>query len=286
MPARGRNGSTDWSGIPTTLHSALRSSFHYSWAARADTGHRALRSFLWIGLAAMAVAVIHSGSRFGIMMAAVGALIALRSELRWPLWSATLLCGLLCTLVIAIMPDKVERRFQGFSQAWNGKQQGEAYSLIERTNLVRAGVAMIGTHPLQGVGLGGFRAVSWQYWPGLRKDKPAHNMYIEVAGELGLPALFMLLAIFVLVRRRSRRILGKGPNAPPDSPDIRLYRRLFIAWLLMLFCGLYRNFEYDPTMWAIMGLLVAGSEVLGSRAIESPRDTLTPVRPNAGTGSA
>jgi O-antigen ligase len=60
----------------------------------------------------------------------------------------------------------------------------------------KAGARMIADHPLLGVGLGRFKPLMPQYADkGTTTDTIAHNTYIEVAAELGLPTLLVFLGI-------------------------------------------------------------------------------------------
>jgi O-antigen ligase len=80
----------------------------------------------------------------------------------------------------------------------------------------KAGARMVSSHPLLGVGLGNFKPLMPQYAdPGTPIDSMAHNTYIEVAAELGLPTLVVFLGIpFFSYRslekaRRRARIVGR-----------------------------------------------------------------------------
>ncbi len=65
-----------------------------------------------------------------------------------------------------------------------------------RLALWQAGLDMIRRHPLAGIGLGNFKYEVQQYAPGnANLDHIAHNAYIEIAAEMGLPALFVYLWI-------------------------------------------------------------------------------------------
>jgi putative inorganic carbon (HCO3(-)) transporter len=66
---------------------------------------------------------------------------------------------------------------------------------LHRT-LWKTGLHMVEKHPLTGVGLGRFKPVEDQYWDvPLNRAFIAHNAYVEIAAEMGLPALFLFFAI-------------------------------------------------------------------------------------------
>ncbi len=97
--------------------------------------------------------------------------------------------------------------------------------LAQEARLVawEAGWNMITTHPVIGVGLENFKAAMPHYQPReLKLDTIAHNTYVEVTAELGVPALLIFLGMWVAtfimlgrVRRRTRtgRLRGLFPVA-------------------------------------------------------------------------
>jgi O-antigen ligase len=89
-----------------------------------------------------------------------------------------------------------------------------------RKDAWRAGFRMIELHPLVGVGLDNFKSRVNDYAEDSRRvDHIAHNAYIEIAAEMGLPALTVFLLILWMsyrsldkVRRRthSGQLLNQG----------------------------------------------------------------------------
>jgi O-antigen ligase len=82
----------------------------------------------------------------------------------------------------------------------------------------RAGLRMIVSHPILGVGLGNFKPVMLQYLPkGVAMWTPefAHNTYIEFAAELGFPGLFLFLAILYFSYRSMGRVAARFKDSDP-----------------------------------------------------------------------
>lgn len=72
--------------------------------------------------------------------------------------------------------------------------------IAEHARLVtwKAGLRMMEQHPLTGIGILNFKSVVEQYEdPGERVIHIAHNTYIEVGAELGIPALVIFLGILI-----------------------------------------------------------------------------------------
>jgi O-antigen ligase len=88
----------------------------------------------------------------------------------------------------------------------------------------QAGLNMIREHPLAGVGLGMFKSQMHDYAPGWwdGADFMAHNAYISVGAELGIPGLLLFLAILITAYLSLERTYRRR-SAPP------LIRRTAVA---------------------------------------------------------
>ncbi len=76
----------------------------------------------------------------------------------------------------------------------------ENYAVIERVAHWQAALNMIEAHPLLGVGAGNYSAVYSQYMvPGWTLSLGhAHNFYLNMAAETGIPGLLVYLAVLVV----------------------------------------------------------------------------------------
>jgi putative inorganic carbon (HCO3(-)) transporter len=117
----------------------------------------------------------------------------------------------------------------------------------------KAGLRMIETDPLLGVGLGNFKRLMPLYVPPETDvDTVAHNMFIEVAAELGLPALIVLIGIFGFMSRTLGRL--RRATATPDL--IRGAAAALQAGLLgFAVAGSFVSAEYQKTSWAGVALM-------------------------------
>lgn len=104
----------------------------------------------------------------------------------------------------SLVPSSVRERFDDTTTgtpvyAGDGTAVSLDRSSAHRLVIWRGAARMIAAQPLQGVGLGRFQRVIGSYTEvPLRKDDPhdAHNAYILVAAETGLPSLALLLLLF------------------------------------------------------------------------------------------
>jgi len=96
-----------------------------------------------------------------------------------------------------------------------------------RLALWQAGLRMVATHPLTGIGLGNFKPEVEVYAADhANLDHIAHNAYLEIAAEMGLPALavFALAVVFSLRSlARVAKAAAPGGPAPPDEAPLDLF---------------------------------------------------------------
>lgn len=129
-------------------------------------------------------AVVVAASRGGFLGLVVACLFAVfRGQRRA---RSLVLLGLLfaATLVAPISPVK---RFLAPTAS-------DAGSADIRTALWAAGLQMIADHPLTGIGLGNFKELV-KFYGDERLSNIAHNSFVEITAEMGVPALLIFLAM-------------------------------------------------------------------------------------------
>jgi putative inorganic carbon (HCO3(-)) transporter len=127
-----------------------------------------------------------------------------------------------------------------------------------RFNLVANGIRIAAHHPVQGVGVGGFkRAYADRVKLKGKEPKKAasHNTPVTVAAETGLVglALFVWLTLVFLLQA------FRAPRSP-----LRVIAGLGLAAVLC-HSFFYNAFFEDPMMWGLAGLLALGSRVPARR---------------------
>jgi putative inorganic carbon (HCO3(-)) transporter len=85
----------------------------------------------------------------------------------------------------------------------------ENFAIVERMAHWQAGWAIFSDHPFLGVGPGNYPAVYEQYYipPWILSLGHAHNYYLNMAAEAGVPGLLALLLVLALAFRGVRRRL-------------------------------------------------------------------------------
>jgi O-antigen ligase len=131
----------------------------------------------------------------------------------------------------------------------------------------KAGIRMIGTHPILGIGLGNFKPMMHLYVPpGTAWSTIAHNTFLEVAAELGLPALGIFAGILVFTYRS----LGKAGRRARLAGDRVMYLATvglqagFVGYLVGA-CTI--SAEYTKLFWLVIFLSMCLPHVLRVRRI-------------------
>ncbi len=165
------------------------------------------RAIFWVAVAVLlAVALLFSRSRMGILAGVLSSLfvfgLVALSQLggRNGLWlaGAFLVLGLALTLWIG--PGPVLQRFQNVSDEYSGQGQDRLTIWKDTRGLLRA-------HPLLGTGLGTFPIAYTTVQTGFlgRFVNHAHNDYLEISSDLGIPAaLVLFVSVFVVLGRAVR----------------------------------------------------------------------------------
>ncbi len=183
------------------------------WMVRYETGRWWKRiGAVCVGL--MAGGVLLTESRAGIIAAIVMGLAAVvvsrRKMLTLGLVVLTIAAG------VALAPSGLSARFRNI-KVEGTPNNGDQDSTRIHVELLKAGVAMIESYPLTGVGLERFKATAPNFNPELLQVAGrrfiAHDTYIQIAAESGLPVLMLFLAL-IAIAIMNCSAARCGANAP------------------------------------------------------------------------
>lgn len=231
-------------------------------------GQRALvRILLAPVLVAGLIAVFETQSRGGLIALAV-ALVAVplaAGPIRPRVIAVTLVATSLATAYFVLAASTQSReRVADFS----------AESSSGRTDQWQIALQMTADHPVLGVGLGNYPVEQAAYTAGnlnlvlveqlLRLRPVVHNTYLEMASELGLGALVLVLMLclgpLLVGVRALRRTAGRV------EPTLELgLRALLPATLALLVAYFFLSGIYEKQLWLLLGVLLAGA-TLAERA--------------------
>jgi len=132
---------------------------------------------------------------------------------------------------------------------------GDKLGQVNRMVAWKAGLDMIRQHPVVGIGVGNFKVVVDRY----QNDSDnvvkslAHNTYLEIAAEMGVPALLLFLAILYLSFRTAgrvcRRTLWSGPRLLHHTA-LNLQASLVGGGVALLFLSA----QHQKILWLVVSL--------------------------------
>ena len=142
-----------------------------------------------------------------------------------------------------------------------------------RLALWRRGLSYVDDRPVLGLGLDSFRRAEAELSPFGRSRRMAgrgvpmlvaHNMFIHVAAELGLPALIAFIALLVSTARTLIGIRRRYDGTGSGDELAALARALIASLIGFCVCGMFLSVPYFPYLQVLFGLTVA----LGALALE------------------
>lgn len=153
------------------------------------------------------LATILGASRGGFLGLTAGLLVAVyKSRNRFR--NLALIFAIVAPILL-IAPYSPVQRF--LHPTWRDTE-----NIQTRTAAWEGGLHMVERHPLFGVGLGNFKPLVLEYETGTFKEQSlAHNTYLEIAAELGIPALLLFLALLFSTYRtleKVRRMSSQSKN--------------------------------------------------------------------------
>jgi O-antigen ligase len=218
-------------------------------AARESTPRRWMRALYAAALVPMGIALLLTQSRGGLTAAgAVLLLWALRS-----LRSARTLVGVALALLCVFQLSP--------SDSWKHRDEtaiayGTDTSAQGRFDAWRTGLNIAAERPLTGVGAGAF-VVAWpSFAPGdAGPARTAHNTFVQLLAELGLPGLLAFLGAFVAGLVGASR----AAQLPPLTPCARGVQCGLAGFAL---CSLSGGLAFSWPVFLLLGL-AAAAERLG-----------------------
>lgn len=223
----------------------------------ADWLHRLLAL---LAVATIATMLLLTQSRGGLMTCIV-VLVSITS-LRWRrAWLVPLATGAVVVLVSQVAT--------GLNVA-GALLQRSTTMLTARIEIWSRALAMIGDFPLTGIGMGTFLPLANQSYPFVTpiyaySAHHAHNLFLQVAVDLGIPGLGAWLAILGIVVACAWRIYQRGKTLQ-DSWITTLGAGFFCSQVALIVNGMVDAVTWGmvrpaPLVWALWGGALAGWRV-------------------------
>jgi len=177
----------------------------------------------------MMITVLFTLSRGGFLGLCVIALgLAAKSRYKVTGLLAVVLIG---SITFAVLPGRIAERVGTIRTASEADQSAQM-----RFDSWWVSLQIIGDHPLLGVGPRNMLGLYSRYLQ-TENIRVAHNSFLQMAVDAGLPALLLFLGVIVLSFVRLRRARAVLKARAPDSPLIAYSHGLEIALLAYIVSG-------------------------------------------------
>lgn len=169
------------------------------------------KSRLWRSIALgssvlLAFGVFVTQSRGGLValvVLAIGGWLQSSRKIR-----ALVLAGSAVVIMVLASPQTTWDKLRHIKVSGDGPMNGDELSTRSRIEVWRGGLRMIASNPIFGVGPDQFKQVLPQYNPGILRTAHrsfiAHNTYVQIGAEGGIPSLALFLAIVMAALRNCR----------------------------------------------------------------------------------
>jgi O-antigen ligase len=215
-------------------------------------------------------AVIVAQSRGGMLALGIIALAAWQRSRR----KALTLAGFAIALVLAMAlgPSVTWERFHQIKVSGDA-ETGAEVSTRTRIELWRGGLAMIRSNPISGVGLDRFKTLVGDYNPKLYsvidRNYIAHNTYVQLGAEGGLPTLALFIASILVAASNFRRCelkAGRERDLGLIAASMRLglYSYAVAAFFLTA--------QFEKALWVYVFVSPNLCEIAGAKVHKDKED--------------
>jgi O-antigen ligase len=236
----------------------------------------AVRRALWAGAGLVLVLMVFlTSSRGGFIgLLAAGMMFVYR---RRGLGGALAVLLLLLASALLLPTDLGSRALATIFQDGSDLPAGLEQSNRAHVALFWAALRMIADSPIIGVGPLNFKTLSTLY-TGLHQGNIAHNTFLEIAAEFGLPAL----AVFLLLLVATLLTLGRASrlDGSPEARELAGWAEGLRSGLVgFLVAGCFISAQYEKVLWLAVFLTIVLGALAAHRAVldaaveaESPPD--------------
>jgi probable O-glycosylation ligase (exosortase A-associated) len=214
------------------------------------------RLWLKIGFYALSgmtvVAALFTYSRGGLLGLSVGVIVLILKSHKKML--ALVISLILALATLAVLPQNLLKRFASIQNATQEDQSAQ-----ERLRMWGISWEIIKDYPLVGVGIRNILMVQGHYTVMDEKKLVAHNSYLQIATDAGLPALALFLALFAITWWRLIRARWILKVYAPDSPLIKYSHGMEAGMFAYMAAGFFasrQDLELLYTVFALAASLI------------------------------
>lgn len=172
----------------------------------------------------------------------------------WWILSKNKVLGLLvmivfCICLFVLMPEEYRQR-----QGTIVEMSADDKTFQGRIDNVKNALVMLSKHPINGVGVGCFQNANWRlfqnhYW--------AHNLFAELAGELGLVGLITWSLFIILLFKKTTMIRKSLIKYGDENNHLLLANVLKLSLVVQLANGISQHVLYLFLIYVVAALIFA-----------------------------
>lgn len=223
------------------------------------------------GLALLIIITQSRGAFIGLVIAFAFMVVRSRSRTRLIRFGVAAVLG-----IVLLAPGAVWERFSRMKYLFNTETIGEADGSAEqRYVLLQIASAIARDNLVTGVGLGAYSEAHGVYaeerpeWAMGRGNRDAHNMYVSLVAETGLPGLVLFIGMLGSTLIRAMRIESSlRRHAPNEAEQLRILRFGLVAYLIAAIFGSFHRVSF---LYLYLAILWSASELLQKSALQQLR---------------
>ncbi len=235
------------------------------------------------GLAVLAVGLIRSGSRGGLIAMLAVALFVLLGFTTIP--ARARVAGIV--VILTVVFGAASNRY--WTQMQTILNPHEDYNLTSeegRLKVWKRGIGYLMEHPLLGVGGENFAVAEGTISPLARLQErgrgvrwgAAHNTFVQVGAELGVPGLLLFIGLLVTAFRSLRRVTREAVRDGPAGADVSRLAQVFTASLIGFVTGsFFLSLAYHDILYTLLAFALALAKI--ARHPHHPHSSLAWRRP-------
>lgn len=224
------------------------------------------------GLATLAVGLIRSGSRGGFLALLAVAMFALLGFTAIPARARVTGLVAILALVLTMASDRYWKQMQTILDPH------EDYNLTSeegRVKVWKRGLGYMIDHPVLGVGGQNFGVAEGTISPLAKQQErgigvrwgAAHNTFLQVGAELGLPGLLLFIGVIVTAFRSLRRVTRVAARDGPAAANLSRFAQTLTAALIGFVTGsFFLSLAYHDILYTLVAFTLALARIArGSR---------------------
>lgn len=228
---------------------------------------RVVRILAVFGLAVLAVGLIRSGSR--------GGFVALLAVVMFVLLGFTTISARarligLAGILAVVFSAASDRYWKQMQTIFNPHQDYNVTSDEGRLRVWKRGLGYMIDHPVVGVGGDNFAVAEGTISAYAKRAErgagvrwgAAHNTFIQVGAELGVPGLLLFIGLLVTTFRSLRRVARRAARAGPAGANLsRLAQALMAALIGFTVGSFFLSLAYTDMLYTLIALSIALAKV-------------------------